>query len=45
MDSTKRHEPVCLLNVRIHILIEGASYDIQTRTASAPAELTVGKLS
>ncbi|MGB6992345.1 MAG: cyanophycinase [Thermoanaerobaculia bacterium] len=45
MDSTKHHEPVCLLNVRIHILIEGASYDIKARTATAPAELTVGKLS
>jgi cyanophycinase len=42
MDSAKRHEPVCLLNVRIHILIDGATFDIQTRTAAAPTELTVG---
>lgn len=40
MDSAKRHEPVCLLNVRIHILIDGATFDIESRTAAAPAELT-----
>lgn len=42
MDSTKRHEPVCLLNVRIHILIDGATFNIQTRTAAAPEKASVG---
>ena len=36
MDSAKRHEPVCLLNVRIHILVDRASYDIRSRRAAAP---------
>ena len=41
MDSAKRHEPVCLLNVRVHILIDGATFDIQSRQATPPVEATV----
>lgn len=33
MDSAKRHEAVCLINMRIHILIEGCTYDMVTRVA------------
>ena len=44
MDSAKRHEPVCLLNIRLHILSEGATFDIGTRKAEAPSELTAGSL-
>ena len=36
MDSAKRHEPVCILNVRLHILVGGANYNIRTRRASPP---------
>lgn len=39
MDSAKRHEPVCLLNVRVHILIDGATFDIHSRTAAPPVEV------
>ncbi len=38
MDSAHQHEPVCLLNLRLHILPEGAGFDIETRSARAPAE-------
>ena len=38
MDSAKRHDPVCLLNIRLHILIEGATYDIGKRMACAPIQ-------
>jgi cyanophycinase len=34
MDSASRHDPVCLINIRLHVLIEGGTYDIQTRQAS-----------
>jgi len=36
MDSARRHDPVCILNVRLHILIEGARYDFKSRVASPP---------
>ncbi len=36
MDSAKQSDAVCMLNVRLHILIEGASYDIRARKASSP---------
>ena len=41
MDSANRHDPVCLLNIRVHILIDGAVFDVNSRIAAAPAELTV----
>jgi len=34
MDSARRHEPVCLINIRLHVLIDGGSFDINTRVAS-----------
>jgi len=37
MDSAKRSEAVCMINVRLHVLSEGARYDIQARRAEAPA--------
>jgi len=33
MDSAKRHDPVCLTNIRLHILIEGGTYNIRTGEA------------
>jgi cyanophycinase len=33
MDSASRHAPVCLINIRLHVLIEGGTYDIESRTA------------
>lgn len=36
MDSARRHEPISLINMRIHILIEGCTYDLVNREA-APA--------
>jgi cyanophycinase len=40
MDSSHHHDPVCILGVRLHLLINGASYNLQTRTAMAPATTT-----
>lgn len=40
MDSSHRHDPVCILGVRLHILINGASYNLLTRTPLAPATTT-----
>jgi len=37
MDSAHEHDPVCIIGVRLHILTEGASFHLTTRTASAPA--------
>lgn len=39
MDSARRRDPICILDVRLHILIEGATYDIRDRTARAPRTL------
>lgn len=33
MDSAHRHDPVSLIGVRMHILVEGGAFDIETRTA------------
>lgn len=41
MDLAKRDDPVCLLGVRLHILIRGATYNLHTRVASPGAVATV----
>jgi cyanophycinase len=33
MDSTRRHEPVCLTNIRLHVLVAGGTFNILTREA------------
>lgn len=40
MDSSHHHDPVCIIGVRLHVLTNGASYNLQTRTAMAPATTT-----
>lgn len=35
MDSAKRSQPVSITNVRLHVLIEGGTYDVASRTARA----------
>lgn len=35
MDAAKRGEPVCLLGVKLHILIHGATFNLHSREASA----------
>lgn len=35
MDSAKRSQPVSLIGIRLHILIEGGTYNTQTREARA----------
>ena len=36
MDSVKPHDPVCVIGVRLHVLIEGATFNIKTRRAKPP---------
>jgi cyanophycinase len=38
MDSAQRHSPVCVLDIRAHVLVEGARYDLRTRRATPPPE-------
>lgn len=37
MDSARPHDPVSVLNVRLHVLIDGSTYDIPSRRAHAPS--------
>ena len=36
--ETKEGKPVCMTNVRLHVLIDGGSFDLETRRAMAPGE-------
>ncbi len=40
MDSSKEHDPVCLIGVRLHVLNDGACYDLESRTAKPAAVAT-----
>ena len=40
MDSANRHDPVCVLGARLHVLTAGATYNVHTREARAPRALT-----
>ncbi len=42
MDSAKPHDPVCVIGVRLHVLIEGATFHIETRKASPPPARPAG---
>ncbi|MEZ5977751.1 MAG: cyanophycinase [Planctomycetota bacterium] len=35
MDSAHRHDPVSLIDVRLHVLVEGGSFDFSSRRATA----------
>lgn len=36
MDSAQRSDSVCMLNLKVHILTDGATYDVRTRRAAPP---------
>jgi len=40
MDSASRHAPVSLINIRLHVLVDGGTYDIPGRVARAASQLT-----
>lgn len=40
MDSASRHDPVCLINIRLHVLVEGGTYDIETHRADWLAKVS-----
>jgi cyanophycinase len=35
MDSVNEGQPVCLLGLRLHILVAGATFNLHTRVADA----------
>jgi len=37
MDSSHRDDPVCIVGLRVHVLTEGATFDVRTREARPPA--------
>ena len=37
MDSVNEGQPVCLLGLRLHILVAGATFNLHTRVADAGA--------
>ncbi len=37
MDSAAPHDPVCVIGVQLHVLIEGATFHIETRRAKPPS--------
>ncbi len=39
MDSATRHDPVCVIGARLHILIGGSTFNIATREAREPRRL------
>ena len=39
MDSASRHDPVCVIGARLHVLIDGATYNIESREALEPGRL------
>ncbi|MHC4848841.1 MAG: cyanophycinase [Planctomycetota bacterium] len=41
MDSTHQHEPVCIIGVRLHILVEGGTFDLRSREAYPSKEPAV----
>lgn len=42
MDLAARNDPVCMLGVKLHILIQGATFNLHTREASA-GQVATGK--
>jgi cyanophycinase len=36
IDAARRGDPVCLLGIRMHVLIQGATFNLHTREAAAP---------
>jgi cyanophycinase len=42
MDSVREGEPVCMLGLKLHILVAGATFNLHTRIAS-PGDLAQGK--
>jgi len=36
IDAARRGDPVCLLGIRMHVLVQGATFNLHTRLAAAP---------
>lgn len=37
MDQVEKDDPVCLIGVRLHVLVRGATFDLEARRAYAPS--------
>ncbi len=42
MDSSHRDEPVCIVGLRVHVLTDGATFDVASRTATPPRQVVQG---
>jgi len=42
MDQAAKGEPVCLLGIKLHILVQGSTFNLHTRVA-APGSVAVAK--
>ncbi|MDF1699766.1 MAG: cyanophycinase [Planctomycetota bacterium] len=42
MDSSHRDDPVCIVGLRVHVLTEGATFNMATRQALAPPQAVRG---
>lgn len=40
MDSVDKHQPICVIGSRVHVLTDGATYDIVNRKASPKPDLS-----
>jgi cyanophycinase len=40
MDQVEKNDPVCLIGVRLHVLVRGASFDLHSRRAFAPQSVS-----
>ncbi len=43
MDSSHRDDPVCIVGLRVHVLTEGATFDVVSRIARPPQPATTGR--
>lgn len=43
MDSSHRDDPVCIVGLRVHVLTEGATFDVNARTARPPEPVVPGR--
>lgn len=43
MDSANRHDAVCVIGAKLHVLIEGSTYNIVSREAREPRQLATGR--
>ncbi len=43
MDSSHQDDPVCIIGLRVHVLTDGATFDLNTRVATPPQQAVRGR--